>query len=335
MRTEPDKTRFGRMRPVFKTGGALLAVVLAGPVLTIAITSILLALLLGGCMALIVVGAPFAAMNQPDRQAEIHATASVEAALLAQPLPTNVEFFVEADRWNFSPSGDHALLQVKDRFLMMNVTTQERREIEMPFSVGTDDTAWLDDRRLFVYQSQATQTGYGFVLFTLSETPNLEVQKWWLPAVRADRTTAALLVDKDLFQNESPYEAQVVAIGETEGWVIDAYDPHEREAFERMMADRAITTLPPFYSRFEWRPQEAYDAPDGSYYAAIRDRGMRLTIVRPGGEVVVEVNATDFGLAQVNCHLTPIRWRPDSRGVLFAVKCGGIQRSILLLSIPA
>lgn len=333
MQTEPEKTRSGWTRQVFKIGGALLAVALAGPVLTIAITSILMILLLGGCMALIVVGVPLVALNQPDYQAEARATASFEAAILAQPLPAHVESFVEADRWNFSPSGDYALLQVKDRAFIIDVATQARHDVEMTLGVRADDTVWLDDRRLFVFQSRPALTGYGFDLFVLSETPNLEVQKVWLSPVRADKMTAALLAGKDIFQNKSPYAAQVVVIGETEGWVIDAYSTPEREALERLRVDRAATPIP-FYSRSEWRPQEAYYSPAGSYYAAIRDQGMRLIIVRPGGEVVAETNATDFGPAGAYCSLTPIHWLPDSRGVLFAVNCSSVQRAILLLSIP-
>jgi hypothetical protein len=204
----------------------------------------------------------------------------------------------------------------------------------MRSDVGPDDTVWLDERRLFVFQAEGTYTGYGFVLYRLSDDPNFEVEELWLPDIRANKATADLLAGKELFQNIDPYAKQVVAIGETDGWVIDTGGAADEEAFERLLVGRTVTELRFYEGSSDWRPQERYNSPDGNYYAAIWPQGERLAILQPEGAVVIEVYAADFGPPSAYCHLRPIRWLPDSRGVLFTSDCSGIERGILLLAIP-
>jgi hypothetical protein len=116
--------------------------------------------------------------------------------------------------------------------------------------------------------------------------------------------------------------------------VIDAVDSTEQQAFEQLMAGRSVTQVSFYLESSEWQPQERYDAPDGNYYAALWPLGERLAILQPGGEVVSEVYAANFGPSSADCSLTPIRWLPDSRGVLFTAYCYPVERAILLLSIP-
>jgi hypothetical protein len=295
--TESKKVTFHWLGQVLQMLVAMISVALAGPALTVITMMMLVALLLCSCVAFIVTAGTATMLVGPDRDQEAKATPTFEAKIQAYPLPAHVELFAEAQDWNFSPNGEYVLLANRSDRFIKHLPTGLIRPLKMHNYVGPDDTVWLDEHRLFVFQGKGTYTGYGFVLYRLSDDPNSEVEELWLPNIRANKATADLLAGKELFQNIDPYAKEVVAISETDGWVINTGGATDEEAFERLLAGRTVTKLPFYRGSSDWRPQERYNSPDGNYYAAFWSIGerQRLAILRPGGEVVIEVYAADFG----------------------------------------
>jgi hypothetical protein len=77
-----------------------------------------------------------------------------------------------------------------------------------------------------------------------------------------------------------------------------------------------------------------YPSPDGKHHAAVWPDGEKLAILRSDGQMVIEKPVGEFGPPDAHCRLVPMRWLPDSSGVLFISRCMNAQHAVLLLPVP-
>jgi hypothetical protein len=367
--SDPEEARSTRVRRILQNVGAAIGIVLAGPALAAIFPVLVIGLFLGSCCAALIVSYPFVAGDISESrvtsiaEARVTGTAraqieSFRATVAAYPPPADVDAFVSLDdliQWDFSPDGEYVALTGSRRLGVMSVAT---RQVYYPDLLDTfanpdvqyGNAVWLDERRLLVRQRKAKGPSYdathAYHLVHIVGDAGPEFRSFALPEVRASEVTPSQLRGKDLFYigDNRPFH-QGVAVGEMDGVAVIAQGPDEEQVFRALIRGMTIHEIAPDSNwrverpyepgnRSQWHPLTRYDAPDGSYYAAVWPDGARLAILRSGGEIVVETLASEYGPPGADCRLVPLRWLPSSTGVSFVPRCMGTYHTVLLLTVP-
>lgn len=358
---------------VIKGIGAAIGLLVAGPALAVLMTSLLTMLILCGCIATLAVAYPFAqdevrAVRETaasDRQATDTARAQIavlQATATAHPLPARVQMFVPFEdlvQWDFSADGEYAALVSPEHLEIVQLATQQMRSVELSGFLDRGlrygGAVWLDARRLLVYQVRDGNIPRGYRQIEVQGDSGFELQDSDVQEIRGSQISRNQLEGKEIIRLKDVNDDLAAAvINDTEVTVIIAYGMAEQQAVATLIEDmvvrevtsdmawQALDAHASTYKTFSsWRTLERYHSPAGNYYAAIWPDEARLAILRPGGEIVIEMQASEFGPTGASCRLIPLGWLPNSSGVLFQSRCRDAQgvaslsnQALLLLPIP-
>ena len=358
---------------IIQSLGAAIGLLLAGPALAVFFTSLLTMLILCGCMAVLAVSYPFAqdeiraASGTAAAHRQATATTGAQIAVLqatatTYPLPAQVRRFVHFEdlaQWDFSPDGEYAVLVSPQHLEIVQLATRQVRLVALSGFLERrlryGGAVWLDARRLLVHQVRDDNHPQGYRQIEVQGNTDFQLQESAVKEIRGSQITLDQLPSKEVIRLKEVNSNLVAAvINGPEVVIVIAYGNEERQAFAALIEDRVVRevtadiswqALDPYASRYNtfstWRTLERYHTPKGDFYAAIWPDEARLAILRPGGEIVVETQASEFGPAWAACRLIPLGWLPDSSGVLFHVRCREAQgaaslsnQALLLLPIP-
>ncbi|MEW5959642.1 MAG: hypothetical protein AB1801_18105 [Chloroflexota bacterium] len=360
-------------RQVIRGIGAAIGLLIAGPVLAVLLTSLLTMLILCGCMAMLAVAYPFAQdeMRAARETAVSHrqatATAGAQIAVLqatatAYPLPAQVQMFVPFEdlvQWDFSADGEYAVLVSPEHVRIVQLATRQMRSVELSGfsdrSLRYGGAVWLEARRLLVYQVRDDNMPQGYRQIEVQGDSGFELQESDVQAIRGSQISRHQLEGQEIIRlKDVNHNLAAAVINGTAVTVIIADGLAEQQAVATLIEDMVVReatpdmawqALDPYASTYKtfssWRTLERYPSPGGYFYAAIWPEAARLAILRSGGEIVIETQASEFGPTGATCRLIPLGWLPNSSGVLFHSRCRDAQgtaalsnQALLLLPIP-